>query len=78
MLHLVASRDTTASVLSNLFFVLARDPDPYRRLRDDVLAVAGADIPTAAQLKQMKYVRWCVDECELDRHRPFSTCSGRA
>lgn len=65
VLHiLVASRDTTASVLSNLFFVLAQNPKAFRRLRQEVLAVAGDEVPTAAQLKQMEYVRWCVDECE--------------
>lgn len=65
VLHLlVASRDTTASVLSNLFFVLARNPLIYRRLREAVLAVAGTTAPKAAQLKKMEYVRWCINECK--------------
>ncbi|KJZ78534.1 hypothetical protein HIM_01925 [Hirsutella minnesotensis 3608] len=63
VLHiLVASRDTTASVLSNLFFVLSRKPELWRRVREQVLSVAGTTAPTAAQLKQMEYLRWCVDE----------------
>ncbi|PHH90465.1 hypothetical protein CDD83_3597 [Cordyceps sp. RAO-2017] len=63
VLHiLLASRDTTASTLSNLFFVLARDPAAFRKLRDEVRAVAGQRPPTAAQLKQMEYLRWCVNE----------------
>ena len=65
VLHLlVASRDTIASMLSNLFFVLARNPLIYKRLREEVLAVAGTTCPTAAQLKKMAYLRWCINECE--------------
>ncbi|POR32184.1 Cytochrome P450 [Tolypocladium paradoxum] len=63
VLHLlVASRDTTASVLSNLFFVLARNPLIYKRLREAVLTVAETMAPTASQLKKMEYVRWCINE----------------
>ncbi|RDA84275.1 hypothetical protein CP532_3345 [Ophiocordyceps camponoti-leonardi (nom. inval.)] len=76
LLHmLVASRDTTASVLSNLFFVLARHPDVYSRLRQEVLAVVGDErgvTPTVVQLKQMHYLRWCVNE-SLRLHPPIPT-----
>ncbi|PNY22929.1 Cytochrome P450 [Tolypocladium capitatum] len=66
VLHLlVASRDTTASVLSNLFFMLARNPLIYKRLREAVLAVAGTTAPTATQLKKMEYAGWCVNEFQL-------------
>lgn len=66
MLHiLLASRDTTASLLSNLFFLLAKNPAVYAKLRDDVLNVAGTECPTAEQLKEMRYLKWCVQECEL-------------
>ena len=65
VLHiLLASRDTTASLLSNLFFVLAQRPRIYRRLRQEVFEVAGREPPTASQLKEMKYLRWCVNECK--------------
>ncbi|RCI17115.1 hypothetical protein L249_2593 [Ophiocordyceps polyrhachis-furcata BCC 54312] len=75
LLHmLVASRDTTASVLSNLFFVLARHPHVYATLRKEVLAVVGDEgvPPTVVQLKQMHYLRWCVNE-SLRLHPPIPT-----
>jgi cytochrome P450 len=71
VLHiLLAGRDTTASLLSNLFFVLAKQPAAYEKLRADVLSVAGSDVPTPSQVKDMTYLKWCIQECEsihLDR-----------
>lgn len=65
MLHLlVASRDTTASLLCNLFFMLAKKPVMYTRLRQEVLSVSGDTPPRPEQLKQMEYLRWCVQECK--------------
>jgi cytochrome P450 len=64
VLHLLlASRDTTASLLSNLFFMLARKPCVYGKLRQSVLAVIGDANPTIEQLKEINYLRWCVNEC---------------
>ncbi|RSM18201.1 hypothetical protein CDV31_002926 [Fusarium ambrosium] len=63
ILHiLLASRDTTSSLLSNLFFVLSKNPDIYAKLRQEVLAIAGQEPPTAHQLKEMTYMKWCVNE----------------
>ncbi|PHH66484.1 hypothetical protein CDD81_6959 [Ophiocordyceps australis] len=63
VLHLlVASRDTTASMLSNLFFVLAQEPAVWTRLRHEVMAISGQTCPSVAQLRQMQYARWCVNE----------------
>ncbi|KAF1732734.1 Cytochrome P450 52A2 [Beauveria bassiana] len=63
MLHLlVASRDTTASLLCNLFFMLAKEPEMYKTLRQEVLSVCGDAPPLPDQLKQMKYLCWCVQE----------------
>ncbi|KAK8142969.1 hypothetical protein G3M48_007908 [Beauveria asiatica] len=63
MLHLlVASRDTTASLLCNLFFMLAKEPGMYETLRQEVLSVCGHAPPSPDQLKQMEYLRWCVQE----------------
>ncbi|OTA00262.1 Cytochrome P450, putative [Trichoderma parareesei] len=63
ILHiLVASRDTTACLLSNLFFVLARKPHIYNKLRREVLSIAGAEPATSMQLNNMEYLKWCVQE----------------
>lgn len=68
MLHiLVASRDTIASLLSNLFFVLAKKPDVYEKLREEVLAHVGNEPPSSQDLKQMEYLKWCIQECKQCR-----------
>jgi cytochrome P450 len=65
ILHiLLASRDTTSGLLGNLFFFLAKKPEIYAKLRDDVLRAAGQEPPTASQLKDMTYLKWCVNECK--------------
>lgn len=65
ILHiLVASRDTTACLLSNLFFVLSRKPHVYEKLRREVLSVAGTEPATSNQLNGMEYLKWCVQECK--------------
>ncbi|KAL6877358.1 cytochrome P450 [Trichoderma longibrachiatum] len=63
ILHiLVASRDTTACLLSNLFFVLARKPHIYEKLRREVISIAGVEPVTSTQLNNMEYLKWCVQE----------------
>ncbi|KAL2690043.1 hypothetical protein Neosp_004111 [[Neocosmospora] mangrovei] len=63
ILHiLLASRDTTSSLLSNLFFVLSKNPNIFAKLRQEVLTISGQEPPTAHQLKEMTYMKWCVNE----------------
>lgn len=67
VLHIfLASRDTTASLLSNLFFVLTKKPEVYGKLREEVLGVVGQGgvLPTFEQLKSMTYLKWCINECK--------------
>lgn len=65
MLHiLVASRDTTACLLSNLFFVLAKKRHIYDKLRREVISIAGVEPATSSQLNNMEYLKWCVQECK--------------
>ncbi|PYI00042.1 cytochrome P450 [Aspergillus ellipticus CBS 707.79] len=58
---LLAGRDTTASLLANLFFVLAKNPAIWEKLRDEV-AVLQNRPPTYDELRGLKYVEYCVNE----------------
>lgn len=57
-----AGRDTTSALLSNIFFVLARKPQILARLRDEVDQLNGT-IPTLEELKSIKYLEVCMNEC---------------
>ena len=60
---LLAGRDTTASLLSDVFFVLARRPEIWAKLRREVDELGG-EKPTFQQIKDMKYLRMVLNECE--------------
>ena len=59
----LAGRDTTASLLCNLFFMLAKRADVWRQLHNEVNQLKGRK-PTFEQLNRMEYVRYCLNECE--------------
>ncbi|QQK45243.1 Cytochrome P450, E-class, group I [Penicillium digitatum] len=56
-----AGRDTTASLLSIVFFILAREPDVWTKLRKEVLALDGRK-PSFDDLKSMSYLTWVLNE----------------
>ncbi|KAL8813860.1 MAG: hypothetical protein Q9223_006877 [Gallowayella weberi] len=58
---LLAGRDTTASLLTNVWFVLARRPNVWTKLRAEVDALGGEQ-PTFEQIKNMKYLRYVMNE----------------
>ena len=58
---LLAGRDTTASLLSDVWFILARRPDVWQKLRTEVDALGGQP-PTYQQIKDMKYLRAVLNE----------------
>ncbi|CAL3969381.1 unnamed protein product [Diplocarpon coronariae] len=58
---LLAGRDTTASLLSNTFHVLARQPDIWRRLKAEVDALHGLK-PDYETLRNMKYLKNLLNE----------------
>lgn len=60
---LLAGRDTTASLLSNLFFMLGKHSDIWGKLRAEVAVLQGR-IPTYEELQSLKYVQWCINECK--------------
>ena len=66
---LLAGRDTTASLLSNLWFILARRPDIWQKLRTEVDALGG-EPPTYQEIKDMKYLRAVLNESKASIH-PF-------
>lgn len=57
----IAGRDTTAALLSNLFFVFARNPDVWQRLHEEFAHLEGRR-PTLDELKKLKYLSFCVNE----------------
>lgn len=59
---LLAGRDTTASLLSNVWFELSKRPDLWAKLRAEVDQLGG-EKPTFAQIKEMKYLRFLMNEC---------------
>ena len=61
---LLAGRDTTASLLSNMFFQIAKDPRIWEKLQSEVAHLNGIP-PTYHQLRDLKYVKYCMNECEF-------------
>ncbi|KAF9885071.1 hypothetical protein FE257_000802 [Aspergillus nanangensis] len=58
---LLAGRDTTASLLSNMFFMLARSPAVWNKLREEVATLDGR-APTYEQLRNLTYLKYCLNE----------------
>ncbi|KAF7712560.1 Uncharacterized protein PECH_005067 [Penicillium ucsense] len=58
---LLAGRDTTASLLSITFFVMARRPDIWHKLRQEVLKLDGQK-PSFQDLKSISYLTYVLNE----------------
>ncbi|KAL3417134.1 Major facilitator superfamily domain-containing protein 10 [Phlyctema vagabunda] len=58
---LLAGRDTTANLLTQLFWFLARRPDVFTKLRKEILGL-DAGRPSFEQIKDMKYLKACLNE----------------
>lgn len=61
---LLAGRDTAASLLSNLFFMLTRNPKFWAKLRKEVDTLEGR-LPIYEELCNLKYLKYCLNECKL-------------
>ena len=59
----LAGRDTTAALLANLFFVLAREPEVWKRLHEEISSLNGRK-PTLDELKGLKYLSFCLNESQ--------------
>ena len=68
---LLAGRDTTASLLSNTFLVLAQRPDIWAKLKTEVDQLQG-ERPNYQSLRNMKYLRFILNECTFPA-RPYIT-----
>lgn len=62
-----AGRDTTAALLSNLFFVLARNPDVWQQLHEEIASLEGRQ-PTLDELKKLKYLNSCFNESQTQTY----------
>ncbi|GLA82821.1 hypothetical protein AtubIFM56815_007011 [Aspergillus tubingensis] len=58
---LLAGRDTTAGLLSNMFFMLAKHPEVWDKLRQEVATLEGR-LPSYEELRNLKYLRCCMNE----------------
>ncbi|KAH8846200.1 hypothetical protein MCOR27_001011 [Pyricularia oryzae] len=58
---LMAGRDTTASLLGNLFFMISKSPEIMAKLQQEVDSLNGAR-PSYSSLRDMKYLKYCLRE----------------
>lgn len=65
---LLAARDTTAGLLSSIFYFLARNPDVWAALAAEVDRLEGR-MPDYNTLKSMRVLRSIVDESETPRFK---------
>jgi len=66
----LAGRDTTAGLLANLFFVIAKEPRIWNALRQEIEDTLHGELPTYEQLRNLKYLKWCLNECEWFLYPP--------
>ncbi|PTB63214.1 cytochrome P450 [Trichoderma citrinoviride] len=59
---LIAGRDTTASLISNVFFLLSKRPGLWSMLRNEVLTQFKDQPPAFEDIPQCKYIRYTINE----------------
>ncbi|THU98293.1 cytochrome P450 [Dendrothele bispora CBS 962.96] len=62
---MIAGRDTTAATLSFVIYSLAKHPEVYRTLREEILRMIGSDTKKPLiyeQVKECKYLRAVINE----------------
>ena len=61
---MLAGRDATAALLSNLFHLLVRHPSVLSRIQTEISTDLAAltDLPTASDLTSLPYLRHCLNE----------------
>ncbi|EHK18878.1 uncharacterized protein TRIVIDRAFT_210109 [Trichoderma virens Gv29-8] len=58
---ILGGRDTSASTMSSLFWVLSRRPDVFKKLRNEIAELDGRK-PTWEELKNLKYLNMVLKE----------------
>ena len=58
---LLAGRDTTASLLTNVWYTLSKRPDIWKKLQADVDSLGG-ETPTYEELRNLKYLKALLNE----------------
>lgn len=58
---LLAGRDTTASLLTNVWSTLSKRPDIWQRLQAEIATLNG-ELPSFEQLKDLKYLKALLNE----------------
>ena len=62
ILHVfLPGHESTGILLSAVFFVLARKPDIWKKLRHEVISICSGE-PTYDDIKSMRYLRWVLNE----------------
>ena len=59
---LFAGHETTALALTYTWFLLGHHPDVQKRLHDELDSVLGDEPPTAADLSNLNYTKWIIEE----------------
>lgn len=62
MAVIVAGRGSIAALLTLFWFTVARRPDIYKKLRDEVLQTLGNQMPSFEEVKSLKYLSWTMRE----------------
>ena len=65
---LMAAQETTAALISNVFFLLARHPITWQRLREEVVSLGDRE-PDLDLHRNMKYLRNILNESESTQIR---------
>lgn len=72
-----AGRDTPAVALSNVFFCLARHPEAWQKIREEVAGVTKEDL-TFERLKSFRYVQHSINEGRPGTSPTFHVAANRS
>lgn len=73
MSGLLGGRDTTSSLLSNLFYIIARNPTVWGKLQAEVALIPNQP-PTMDDIQHAKYARNCLQECKSNPPITLALC----